>query len=86
MAVAAATIAADADNSDEEVYATAKAVDGGAEMEYDSDDNPIVVSSSSIVWGMCVNYMQQCANSAVCNTIACWSAPPRKNATRCSSL
>ena len=45
-AVAAAAIAGDADNSDEEVYATAKAFDGGAEMDYDSDDNPIVVSSS----------------------------------------
>ncbi|GMH40606.1 hypothetical protein BSKO_08510 [Bryopsis sp. KO-2023] len=29
-------------NSDDDVYATAKAADGGVDMEYDSDDNPIV--------------------------------------------
>lgn len=33
-------------NSDEDVYATAKAVDGGADMEYDSDDNPILVGAT----------------------------------------
>eukprot|EP00803_Ostreobium_quekettii_P011161 evm.model.scf_1154EXC.1 EVM.evm.TU.scf_1154EXC.1 scf_1154EXC:4363-16719(-) len=41
-AAAAAAFAGDADNSDDEVYATAKAVDDGAEMQYDSDDNPIM--------------------------------------------
>eukprot|EP00951_Prasinocladus_malaysianus_P017657 scaffold139539_cov24-Prasinocladus_malaysianus.AAC.1 len=30
-------------NSDEEVYATAKAIDKGVDVEYDDDDNPIVV-------------------------------------------
>uniref|UniRef100_A0A0D9VT84 Uncharacterized protein n=1 Tax=Leersia perrieri TaxID=77586 RepID=A0A0D9VT84_9ORYZ len=45
------TLAADAMNagydSDEEVYAAAKAVDAGM-MEYDSDDNPIVVDKKKI--------------------------------------
>lgn len=34
-------------NSDEEVYAAAKAVDAGA-LEYDSDDNPIVIDKRKI--------------------------------------
>ncbi|KAF2304788.1 hypothetical protein GH714_037976 [Hevea brasiliensis] len=34
-------------NSDEEVYAAAKAVDGGT-LEYDSDDNPVVVDKKKI--------------------------------------
>lgn len=34
-------------NSDEEVYAAAKAVDAGM-MDYDSDDNPIVVDKRKI--------------------------------------
>lgn len=34
-------------DSDEEVYAAAKAVDAGM-MEYDSDDNPIVVDKKKI--------------------------------------
>lgn len=42
MAVAAAAVGSGY-NSDDEVYATAKAVDGGVDVEYDSDDNPIVV-------------------------------------------
>ena len=45
------TLAADAlnagYNSDEEVYAAAKAVDAGM-LEYDSDDNPIVVDKRKI--------------------------------------
>jgi ATP-dependent RNA helicase DDX42 len=45
------TLAADAMragyDSDEEVYAAAKAVDAGM-MEYDSDDNPIVVDKKTI--------------------------------------
>lgn len=45
------TLAADAMqagyNSDEEVYAAAKAVDAGM-LEYDSDDNPIVVDKKKI--------------------------------------
>jgi ATP-dependent RNA helicase DDX42 len=45
------TLAADAMragyDSDEEVYAAAKAVDAGM-MEYDSDDNPIVVDKKKI--------------------------------------
>ncbi|KAF3560405.1 hypothetical protein F2Q69_00010273 [Brassica cretica] len=45
------TLAADAlnagNNSDEEVYAAAKAVDAGM-LEYDSDDNPIVVDKRKI--------------------------------------
>lgn len=41
----AASMAGEGYNSDEDVYATAKAVDAGLGVEYDSDDNPIVAAA-----------------------------------------
>lgn len=38
-------------NSDEDVYATAKAIDRGVDVEYDEDDNPIVVRRGREVEG-----------------------------------